>query len=543
MLYVVHELVNMMGKKIMLATSASALTQGTSYLGGLPAPSSSRDAACPEGLIDLAKRAISRSHELDKPVLLRTLVEIEAKDPWSVFAHQWDRDHGVVWSDGRTGFTLAAVGALQRFSWSEGAIEKASLHLTRERQRLVQGWFTSGQPSLLELPLAFLSFSFDDRDAGGSDPWRGWPKHQLVVPETMVVRWAGTPTMAVVATEVHSKSSAEEVALELTARRFGLERGAKAQDRCEDSKQAPGRLESPEYLRLAPSPQSAEPLRPLLSHEGQESKAAWCRRVLNAQRAFAPGGLEKVVVARRSHFHAPRGFSFDPWSTVEDLRSCHPDAFVFGLTAGDGRWFTGATPELLARVSSGRFEGHALAGTVASSDNPELDRRLADDLMRSGKNLHEHTLVLDEIRSVVEDHCTETVVACQPKVRRLTQMQHLETAIRARVRQGSSLLDIVAALHPTPAVGGAPREAARRYLREHEKLHRGYYASPVGWVGDRGEGTFAVALRSALLSAKEAVAFAGAGIVADSKPGVEWDETELKLATIAQALVLSPDPR
>jgi isochorismate synthase EntC len=114
-------------------------------------------------------------------------------------------------------------------------------------------------------------------------------------------------------------------------------------------------------------------------------------------------------------------------------------------------------------------------------------------------------------------------------------VHHLHTPVRARLRDGHSLLDVVARLHPTPAVGGTPREAALGFIRNHEQLDRGWYAAPIGWIG-RESGEFAVALRSAVIAGSEATLFAGCGIVADSDPELEFNESALKLRPMQSAL-------
>ena len=115
-------------------------------------------------------------------------------------------------------------------------------------------------------------------------------------------------------------------------------------------------------------------------------------------------------------------------------------------------------------------------------------------------------------------------------------MLHLHTPITARLRDGSDILDVLAALHPTPAVGGVPTAAASRWLEANEGEPRGWYAAPVGWLDPVGDGHFVVALRSALVRGTEAHCYAGAGIVDGSDPESEYAETELKARTLMTAL-------
>ncbi|MEO0813059.1 MAG: isochorismate synthase, partial [Myxococcota bacterium] len=458
--------------------------------------------------------AISLAREHGQSTLLRAISEVGIPDPIAWLTPRLNSDRGVLWSDGRTGMELAALGVRRLWRATERPSLSAQEFLAQERQLLVQGWLGSGQPSLTELPLALGGFSFQDGAAAPEDPWSGWPTHELMIPELLLVRWAGTPTMAVVTAVVNPEDEVDLVAQNLVdARRMLLE----------------------PVLATESQTDSVAPQHVAERGEGQEH---WCARIEAAKRAFGTSALDKVVLARRSHFVAPLGSCFDPAVTLERLRRSHPDAFVFAITHGEGKWFLGATPELLARVSSGRFDGHALAGTIASSENEDEADQLAEELRTSVKNQYEHDVVIRDIERALSVHCERVEVAKEPTVRRLTELQHLETAVRGRVREREALLEIVGDLHPTPAVGGHPRAEAARYLAEHEALHRGWYASPIGWIGARGEGAFAVALRCAILTEHEAVAFVGAGIVADSVPEDEWQETELKLRTVASALAL-----
>lgn len=467
-----------------------------------------------EGARLLAEQAISLAREQNRPTLVRAVSEVPVPDPMGFLAPRLRAERGVLWRDGRTGMELAAIGSRRVMHATESPNDSAREFLDRQRGLLVQGWHGSGQPSLTELPLALGGFSFRDEAAGVGDPWFGWPTHELVIPRAMLVRWAGTPTMAVVTAEARADDDATAIAYNLDAARREL-------------------LEP-----IAEAPSYVNGIAPLYVPERGESRREWCDRIEAAKRAFESSALDKVVLARRAHFVAPPASAFDATVTLERLRESHPDAFVFAVTPGDGRWFLGATPELLARVSSGRFDGHALAGTIASSENEDEADLLAEELRTSVKNQYEHDVVIKDIERALSSHCDRVEVASEPTVRRLTELQHLETAVRGRVRRREALLDIVGDLHPTPAVGGHPRVEAARYLAEHESLHRGWYASPIGWVGARGEGAFAVALRCALVTDQEAVAFVGAGIVSDSEPDDEWQETELKLRTVASALAI-----
>jgi isochorismate synthase EntC len=143
--------------------------------------------------------------------------------------------------------------------------------------------------------------------------------------------------------------------------------------------------------------------------------------------------------------------------------------------------------------------------------------------------------VRNELYAALSETCDDVRAASEPSVLTLPHVHHLHTSLRARLRDDGSLLNLVAQLHPTPAVGGSPREPALSFIREHENLDRGWYAAPVGWIGGQG-GEFAVALRSALIDDSTAILFAGCGIVADSDPDLEYAESNLKLQAMQSAI-------
>ncbi|MBN3731886.1 isochorismate synthase, partial [Burkholderia sp. Tr-20390] len=168
--------------------------------------------------------------------------------------------------------------------------------------------------------------------------------------------------------------------------------------------------------------------------------------------------------------------------------------------------------------------------------SPDDDRALGAALMDSAKERLEHALVVDAIRAALAPLSRTLDVPEQPSLHRLPRLQHLSTPIRATLKADATLLQVVAALHPTPAVAGHPRAEALDHIRAHEGFDRGWYAAPVGWIDAHGNGDFIVALRSALVDGGACRLFAGCGIVADSEPANEYQETELKLSGMQAAI-------
>ena len=226
-----------------------------------------------------------------------------------------------------------------------------------------------------------------------------------------------------------------------------------------------------------------------------------------------------------------------PLRVLNGLRQRYPDCYAFSLSNGCGQSFIGASPERLVRVSQGVLETEALAGSAPRGAGASEDAALAAGLLASEKDLREHRLVLDSIVRRLESLGLQLEFAAKPGVRRLANVQHLHTPVRAVLPDSVRLLDALTRLHPTPAVGGSPREAAVAHIRELEGFPRGLYAGALGWLNARGGGEFFVGIRSALVDGAAARVFAGAGIVAGSVPENEFAETELKFKALLDALL------
>ncbi len=278
-------------------------------------------------------------------------------------------------------------------------------------------------------------------------------------------------------------------------------------------------------------------------------RGKWEELVAEGATACGDGLFEKVVLARSVRVRADH--PFDAAHALRRLRATYPAVYIFAVARGHNRLgrgtdrtgedacFLGATPERLVRLVDRTVDVACLAGSAARGVTAAEDERSGQALLRSEKNRGEHAVVVRTVRAALDDLCTDLSVPGAPRLLRLPNVQHLYTPVEGHVREGVGVLDLAARLHPTPAVGGYPRAAALRFIREREGLDRGWYAGPVGYVDRHGEGEFAVALRSALLRGNEATLFAGCGIVADSRPADEYAETCLKLRPMLDALAVS----
>jgi isochorismate synthase len=258
------------------------------------------------------------------------------------------------------------------------------------------------------------------------------------------------------------------------------------------------------------------------------------------------GGLHKVVLARALKLAATG--PLDARTIVDRLVSADPTAnsYLVDLTAAGGGYsgsvLVGASPELLVARHGDRVVCAPFAGSAPRYPDPAADEESGAALAASAKNRHEHQLVVDAVRQALEPLCAELEIAPEPKLKKTAAVWHLYTPIHGRIRDRStSSLDLAVSLHPTPAVGGVPTEAAAELINEIEG-DRGFYAGAVGWCDQRGDGRWVVSIRCALLSAdrRTAHAYAGGGIVAESEPDDEVDETTTKFKTIFAALGVDP---
>ncbi|MEO3784220.1 isochorismate synthase [Actinocorallia sp. B10E7] len=264
-------------------------------------------------------------------------------------------------------------------------------------------------------------------------------------------------------------------------------------------------------------------------HAGSLSEERWGRAVESAVRRIRGGVLGKVVLARDLRVRASG--PIDARVLLRRLAERYPECYTFAV---DG--LVGATPELLVRRIGGAIESLVLAGTTPRGGDEAEDRELGQALLRSGKDRGEHAYAAEMVREALRPLCVELDVPRVPELLRLANLQHLATPVRGRLAEERSVLDVLGALHPTPAVCGTPTGEAMELIRELEEMDRSRYAGPVGWVDSRGDGEWGIALRCAQLDGDEARLFAGCGIVADSTAPAELAETRTKFRAMRYAL-------
>ncbi|RMH38955.1 MAG: isochorismate synthase [Deltaproteobacteria bacterium] len=255
----------------------------------------------------------------------------------------------------------------------------------------------------------------------------------------------------------------------------------------------------------------------------------WRAQIDAIRAAIASGAVDKIVAARCTavDLDAPA----DAAGVLSRLRARYPDCFRFAFRF-DGATFAGASPERLIARDGRHIATQALAGSIDADSRPDA----GDALRASSKDQSEHGYVVRAITDALAPLCARLNVSAEPEICTLRHLLHLRTPIRGTLAGPHHVLDLVAALHPTPAVGGVPTADAVQWICAHEPAPRGWYAGPVGWFDSAGDGDFAVALRSGLLAGHRAFLYAGAGIVAASDADAEYAETDLKQRPLLEAL-------
>ncbi|MDO5693092.1 MAG: isochorismate synthase [Pseudomonadota bacterium] len=287
---------------------------------------------------------------------------------------------------------------------------------------------------------------------------------------------------------------------------------------------------------VAPGPRGEAP--PLIASPVPEA-AFYVRGVARAVERIRADALDKVVLARALDVKA--GQPFDVRALLARLRADNPRGYTFAVRVGQERQLIGASPELLVSRCNGVVRANPLAGSAARSTDPVEDLRRARALLQSAKDLEEHRLVVDAVAQGLSPLCRGLDVPGTPSLLATPTMWHLSTEVTGI--SDADALTLALALHPTPAVCGYPRDAARELIAQTEPFDRGFYAGMLGWSDLHGDGEWIVTIRCADISGAHARIYAGAGVVAESSPQSELAETAAKFRTMLNALGLADEDR
>jgi isochorismate synthase len=452
-------------------------------------------------LRDGAELAVTRSRR----TLVSVTTAVDVLDPCAVaFASRLASDHWFCWEQPDRGFALAAMGvAHEASSRGEGRFED----IARECLGMNEGAVLDEPPGLPSGagPVWTGGFAFDSQGAGTS-PWSSFAPASMILPELSLCR-VGDEAFLTVNVVVRPGDTAAASAGRVAARLTGL-------------RPDPVPMLDP---HLTDRPEIRSVLPP------GDFEAA----VDLATSRIAGDETSKVVLAREVTVEASA--AHEPAAIFGALREQFPSCFCFCHGTPEAA-FIGASPELLIRRSGAGASTVALAGSTRRSSDPAVDDHLGEQLLHSDKNRREQRIVAERIVRKLRPHSVWVQTEPEPEVVKVANIQHLATPIIAQLAESHSAVELAGMLHPTPAVGGEPWPEAGSTIAELERMDRGWYAGPVGWMDSTEDGEFCVALRSALLRDREARLFAGVGVVAGSDPAAELEETEVKLQALLPLL-------
>jgi isochorismate synthase len=460
-----------------------------------------------ERLAGRVQAALRRARASGEGVLVSaTAAGTAALDP--VAAAAGSRREGEPWfcleQPDRSGYAVAGLGcALALEARGPGRFDELAARWRQVAARAAAD-APEGVPAGGGL-VALGGFAFAP-DGGEGPQWTGFPAASMLVPELSLARGAGAASVTF-NVHVQPDDTREQVL-----------------DRC---RKRLGELTVAPLPLLDPAPvgdyRVHSPIPPV---HYEHAVAAAVERI-------GAGEIEKIVLCREVEVNAP--VAYDPAALLGLLRAVFGSCCVFAVGRGEAT-FLGASPELLVRRDGQRASTVALAGSIGRSADPAVDDHLGERLLRSAKDREENAIVVRRIVRALRPHALWVAASPEPALVRVANVQHLATPIRAQLAGDLSAIELAGVLHPTPAVGGEPRERAAALIPALEGVQRGWYAGPIGWTDAAGDGEFCVALRCALVRGSRARLYAGCGIVRDSDPAAELAETELKLAALLPAL-------
>ena len=431
--------------------------------------------------------------------------------PWTDLLKQspWLRDQTsfrYYWEQPSSSFTISAGGRVQEVSGS-GSKRFQDVYTKFEKLKTHTAEFNAGD---FEPGIHLLGgFSFFNEMT--SSDWSAYGSASFTMPKYAALQKKGATVLSIALTLRDNRAS-EYIHHQLMNELNNLEHAA-----CDE----------PENTQH--SENELSDLAIVNNHRDE-----WTRAVLDARQAIAGTALEKVVLARELKLKKQR--RQQPNIILDKLRMQYPNCSTFYIQKRQAPAFIGCSPEKLLSFNGNTIQTEALAGSIGRGNTDAEDTRLANTLLNSPKNKREHSYVVKSIEQDLSASAHNLKHRDTPVIKKLANVQHLYTPISAEKRNDVNPLSLLSQLHPTPAVGGYPRKKAINYIRKHESLNRGWFAGPVGWMNSRDEGEFTVAIRSGLIKETEATLFAGCGLVADSDPDKEWQETNLKFMPMLSAL-------
>ncbi len=408
------------------------------------------------------------------------------------------------WESSRDKVAFAGFGtALEIMAWGQDRF-----HTVQERtQQLFEGaHLYTDEP--LAAPRLFGGFAFRD-DFLPDNTWADFTPAHFVLPHYQMVQFG------------------ENAYLTINAH---IPEGESTTGVLDDLHEAlHARIAWLQYTPDLPHPQANR----VTSHEYPMSFNQWERAIMDATGRMKRGELKKIVLSRVAELRFIDRVNVD--HALDYLAQAYPETYRFLFEPRAYHAFYGATPEILAHLEGQTVKTMALAGSIKRGANPQDDEALAQQLLNDPKEGYEHRLVIENIVARLKPLARELRVT-PTSIMKLSNIQHLYTPIEADLLSQEGVVPLLAHMHPTPALGGEPRDLALEAIGEYEPVTRGWFGAPIGWIDANQNGQFGVAIRSAVAQDRRVWLYAGAGIVAGSVPQKEWDETALKFKPMLNAL-------
>ncbi|GEL77918.1 isochorismate synthase [Tenuibacillus multivorans] len=445
--------------------------------------------------LSMAKEQLNEQQPTQQVSVVEPIDPINPVDYFTAFEHE--QTHRMFWKDTTDTTYYVGIGVHKVFQANQDRFAT----IKNQWKRFLNDIMISDDVKKETGPLLFGGFSFNENIKG--EKWANFKPGQMVLPKMMLTVNHDSYYMT------YNVQLSQETDLDLLVSEL-----EGWHDKVQETK---------EYDANTHSLQSLNSL----------DYGEWEKLINEAVETIKRGDLGKVVLARELNAKFNQDINISV--VLKRLELQQSDSYIFIFDQGD-ETFISATPERLVRVQGRDLLSTCLAGTTGRGQIESEDDLLAWQLLNDEKNLNEHDYVVRMIKDAIEPLSETVDIPEKPVIYPLRALQHLYTPVTATLKSTTSIFDLIERLHPTPALGGEPRDKAIKYIEEEEPFERGWYAAPIGWIDHEGNGEFAVAIRSGLIQHDQATLFAGCGIVADSVPDAEFEETKLKFTPMLDAL-------
>lgn len=450
------------------------------------------------------EQAIAKARELSMPILVSEVQKVDHIEPLAFFSAGQKKYLGerFYWKDPSDDIFISGLGICKLIHCDQNS--DRFFHVEKEWKKAIEnGIIYNDFHEAGTGPLMFGGFSFDPIKKK-TQLWSKFSDALFHMPKYLLTKVNGQYylTTNVLCTQHDDLSIAERVFLERQQILSSVHQPKKVKDAAINKKEEV----NPENWK--------ETVRKLVSH-------------------LKNGELKKAVLARELRLYFNDDVPIE--GVLKRLLTEQRESYTFAFES-NGDCFIGASPERLVKKEGKKLYSTCLAGSIARGKTEEEDEQLGQTLLGDDKNLMEHQFVVEMIKDAMEQVCEQVELPDHPVLMKMRDIQHLFTPVVGISKSQSSLFQLVDRLHPTPALGGFPKQDAVEMIREIEELDRGLYGAPVGWIDNNGNGEFAVAIRSALIQGNEASLFAGCGIISDSDAESEYSETKVKFKPMLSAL-------